>query len=280
LILSEGLRRGNAARAPAISKECWNGVSFRGRSRNVLDVEAAQGLRLQRVTKGTKHMATQMSDGLQTVCVSSSGFGARFAGQPIDVSDVVHRMDIEDQGQIVLNISGTDRTGIIEYVSRMTAECNVNILDSFTARLGEQHFGTFLIIDGEPSDIRRFHERLNDTKSDMVVGKLIFPAKLYTIRIEGDDRIGMLYDISRILTEHDINIATMGSRTLVTDIIGDVVHRRAFIHIRAEAPAEQLQAIDAIEREIRRIDPKWCIDIQEHSNGAAAIAESIGEPRL
>ncbi|HEV8003460.1 MAG TPA: hypothetical protein VGP63_26590 [Planctomycetaceae bacterium] len=225
-------------------------------------------------------MATQLSDGLQNVCASSSAFGVRFTDQPIKLSDVIYRLDVEDEGKILLSVSGTDRTGIIEYVSHMTADCNVNILSNFTTRLEDQYFGTFFIIDGEPSDIRRFQERWNDTKADIVIGKLICAAKLYTIRIEGNNRIGMLYDISRILKEHDINIATMGSRTEVIDIVGDEVHRRAFIHIRAEVPAEQVHSIDAIEREIRRIDPKWCIDIQEHSNGAAAIAESIGEPRL
>jgi glycine cleavage system regulatory protein len=191
-------------------------------------------------------------------------------------------MEFKDQGHIVLSISGTDRTGIIEYMSHMTADCNVNIISTFTTRLEDQYFGTFFVIEGEPTDIQRFRERVKSTRNDIVIGKLICPAKLYTMRIEGDNRIGMLYDISRILKEHDINIATMGCRTIPTEIIGDDVRRRAFIHFRIEVPAEQLHCIDSIEGEIRNIDPNWAIDIQEHtidSDEAAAIADSIGEPR-
>lgn len=182
-------------------------------------------------------------------------------------------MFVEEGGHLMqLFVSGTDRTGIILYVSRMACEGNVNILSCVTNRLEEQFSGTYFILEGDRSDIRRFHERLKQTESDSIPGKQILPEKLYDLRIEGTDRKGMLCDITGILNDHDVNIVTMGVRT-VEQFPDDfdfsngedrgLLPRRTFIHIRTEVPREQLQRLTELEERLRRVGPDWRLSVKE-----------------
>jgi glycine cleavage system regulatory protein len=186
-------------------------------------------------------------------------------------------MAVDEGGPLMLSVSGTDRTGMIAHIARQTKQCGVNIRSSVANRLEEQFAGTFFIIDGDRQNLERFRHEIKSTELEPIPGKQILPAKLFDIRVEGKDRVGMLYHVSAKLQDHDINIVAMGLRTIPQIPIDDeesdddpidedslmTSERQAFIHLRVEIPQEQLDFLGSLKSYLSGIDSSWQTSVRE-----------------
>ncbi len=192
----------------------------------------------------------------------------------LDRSGVVVRMTLDEGSDTILvSFSGEDRTGLINYFAQFARQCGLNIDSGFTMRLKQRFSGTQFVIEGNREQIMQFQKLLKQSESDLIPGKQIFPAKLFEIDLEGDDRIGLLSDITCLLKEHNVNVVTMGLDT--EEIIPDdyeigsdtelvPLPKRVFINLRCEVPLEQLQFLNELEEQLSPFfKPGWRIKIKE-----------------
>jgi predicted amino acid-binding ACT domain protein len=204
---------------------------------------------------------------------SSSG---KSRPQHLPISRPIHRFLVDEDGSVLMHVSGTDRTGIISHVTGQAQRFDLNILSWDTSRLQERFTGSFFVINGDREQLTGFRRELVRLESEPVSGKQVLPGKLYDVRMKCDDRIGLLHDISRCLTEHDINIVTMGLRTgydlpsdsddfdLSDEINNDRLRMRAFLHLRCEVPQEQLPRLPDVEQRLRDIRLTNWVSLREH----------------
>ncbi len=116
---------------------------------------------------------------------------------------------------IALSVYGEDKPGIIYGISEILAKNNVNIVDIEQTVL-QGMFVMFIV-----GDVEKCKVSLEDLERQLVergkeIGVKVHVApferkhgkkkKLYQITIIGKDRVGIVYDVTRILYNHGINI--------------------------------------------------------------------------
>jgi len=123
------------------------------------------------------------------------------------------------ENKFVLFVIGEDRPGIVASVSEVLYKNNFNIEDSSMTIL-ERHFAMILIISskvkyGIPLLKKKFKEvesRLNLSISVKRIASVLEREKIpiktepYIITLIGADRIGIVYKVTNLIAERNINI--------------------------------------------------------------------------
>ncbi len=123
----------------------------------------------------------------------------------------------------VINVSGRDRPGIIADISSVLARNNVNIIDIGHSVIHKM-FAMFMVVDLEGSSIsyRELESRLYGLKEvslNIELNKLVngleaecagsSPGNNYVLSILARDRVGIVYDVAKCLSEEDVNVLKM-----------------------------------------------------------------------
>lgn len=122
------------------------------------------------------------------------------------------------QMNVVFTVTGSDRPGVVEFVTRLLLDYEGNVEISKMARLG----GVFAMLLLVALPAERF-ERLQDIEEMLVshgfsvtwkpterwFGKRYPGWKPYQIEVQGADHEGIIHQVARYLSEHGINIETM-----------------------------------------------------------------------
>lgn len=151
--------------------------------------------------------------------------------------------------QYILSAVGSNRTGVVAEVSEAVFNAGGNIENSFMTLLGE-HFSLMLQVslpaEETPGKMREQCEALRRDKDlavhlfpvqgeGMTDGEKASAPPQYDIRVQGEDRPGVVYRLSRLLVSRGINILQMSTRVEGSPSERTLRHR---IRIRVEIPEE------------------------------------------
>ena len=118
---------------------------------------------------------------------------------------------------LVLTAVGGDRAGIVDELSRILLNVDLNIEDSRMSVLGGE-FAMILLLSGSASAVQSFQQQQNQLEDALQLKLLLKPTKArkaiqnkiaYNISVVGMDNPGIVHRITRFLSENDISIENL-----------------------------------------------------------------------
>jgi glycine cleavage system regulatory protein len=159
---------------------------------------------------------------------------------------------------LVLTVLGPDRTGLVEALADRIAASGGNWEASHLARLAGQFAGVVLVtVDRERVDALTIGVRSLDTRGLEVIVRPTEapPAPAGTrVRLEltGDDRPGIVRDVSRVLAERGVNVEELESRVTSAPMSGEPLFTAtALLHVPPQLALSDLRAgLEALAGEL------------------------------
>jgi glycine cleavage system regulatory protein len=164
---------------------------------------------------------------------------------------------------LVLTIIGADRTGLVEALAREIAAVGGNWEESRLVRLAGQFAGVLLVtIETSRTDELVSSLRKLDASGLQVsvrpTASAALPAESARFRLEvtGQDRPGIIRDVSRILASSGLNVEELESEVASAPMTGD---RMFTAHIVVRAPS-QAQLAD-VRTKLESLASELMVDI-------------------
>ena len=121
------------------------------------------------------------------------------------------------QKHLVMTLTGQDRVGIVEYITKLILKYNGNVESSRMARLGGE-FAVLMLVSVPTKNFEELREGMRDLRDEgyKVMTRQTergYSAKYagwmpYQVKVNGADHEGIIHHITRHLAEHGINIET------------------------------------------------------------------------
>ncbi|MBK9138986.1 MAG: ACT domain-containing protein [Verrucomicrobia bacterium] len=174
------------------------------------------------------------------------------------------------QVPVVMTVIGADRPGIVEAVARVVAEHGGNWLESRMCRLGGQFAG---ILRAQVPPDRR--PALCDALKAMAASGLTIvveedeaappapPSGLAVIELVGQDRPGIVREISAALARQRINV-----EELTTEVVSAPMSGEPLFKARATVTAPADADLAPLRRELEKIAADLQVDIAIHPKTA------------
>lgn len=122
------------------------------------------------------------------------------------------------QKHLVMTVTGPDRTGLVEHITKLLLEYQGNVEESRMARLGGE-FAMLMLVSVPEDKFEPVREsirslRNEDYKVTTRETERGYSAKFtgwmpYQVKVSGADHEGIIYQITRYLAERGINIESM-----------------------------------------------------------------------
>lgn len=132
---------------------------------------------------------------------------------------------------LVLTVLGSDRTGLVEALADRIAAAGGNWEASHMARLAGQFAGILLVtidrarVDGLVTSLRDLDERgLQVTARPSEVPAAPAGSRI-RLALTGDDRPGIVRDVSRVLAERGVNVEELASSVSSAPMSGEALFR-------------------------------------------------------
>jgi len=118
---------------------------------------------------------------------------------------------------LVITAIGEDRPGIVNELTEVLHNANLNIEDSRMSILGGE-FAIILLVSGNKTSLDSIIQQKDDLQSKLSLNLLIKPTTSktpqsdtdsYEINVEGMDNPGIVHKLARYLSQHGINIVNM-----------------------------------------------------------------------
>jgi glycine cleavage system regulatory protein len=159
---------------------------------------------------------------------------------------------------LVLTVLGPDRTGLVEALADRIAAVGGNWEASHMARLAGQFAGIVLVtVERDKVDALTIALRGLDTRGlDVVVRPSTPPPHAAGARIRlqltGDDRPGIVRDVSRVLAERGVNVEELESEVTSAPMTGDPLFKAsALLHVPPALTLSDLRAgLEALAGEL------------------------------
>jgi glycine cleavage system regulatory protein len=167
------------------------------------------------------------------------------------------------QNQLVMTIIGKDRTGLVESLARLIADSQGNWLESRMCRLGGE-FAGILRFQVPENNERKLLLALQDLNS----GGLSVtvrpdeadvspkPAKSACLSLMGHDRPGIIYQVSAVLANQNINVEELESECYSAPMSGEMIFKAT---ARLQIPESCVMA--DLHRELEAIGGELMVDI-------------------
>lgn len=165
---------------------------------------------------------------------------------------------------LVLTVIGPDRTGLVDALTRPIAEHGGNWLESRMARLGG-HFAGLVSVDVEAAQadaLRKALQALNlegmhiSVQTDQPAPKS-FSTSLIDVELVGQDRPGLLREITGVFARHQLNVEELSSEIAEAPQGGGKLFRaNATVSVPATAD------LDAVGDDLEKIAADLLVDIQ------------------
>jgi len=152
------------------------------------------------------------------------------------------------QPSLVMTVIGQDRPGLVESVARVVAQNGGNWLESRMSRLGGQFAGILRV------EVPTGHEqRLTDALHALNAEGLTVvvhsdravqtgPARLTILEIVGQDRPGIVNQITHALAEHRVNVEELETECASAAMSGETLFKaRAKLSIPESASAAEVR---------------------------------------
>jgi glycine cleavage system transcriptional repressor len=118
---------------------------------------------------------------------------------------------------LVVTAVGEDRAGIVDELSRILLNADLNIEDSRMSVLGGE-FAIILLISGSAGALQAFKEQQSNLEDALKLkfllkltdaGKAIKNKIAYKIKVVGMDNPGIVHRLTRFLSQHETNIEAL-----------------------------------------------------------------------
>lgn len=151
---------------------------------------------------------------------------------------------------LVMTVIGRDRPGLVESVATLVAEHGGNWLESRMSRLGGQFAGILRVQVPEQQQAALLQklERLNTTGLTVVVQRdeaepqQTVPNKLHVIDIVGQDRPGIVKQISAVLAKSGVNVEELETECASAAMSGETLFKaHATVGLPSHCDAAELR---------------------------------------
>ena len=165
---------------------------------------------------------------------------------------------------IVLTVVSEDRPGIVETLSELLAEHGGNWTESCMLSLAGQFAGILLAsVPDQKADA--FVEGLAKLKSGglQIVAQRSGPAQIvakereFTLDLVGQDRPGIVHDITQILATHQVNVQELETTCQSASMSGESLF---LAHARLLIPDEA--SVDELQDELEDLANELMVDIK------------------
>ena len=162
---------------------------------------------------------------------------------------------------LVMTIIGEDRPGLVDSVAALIVEHGGNWLESRMSRLGGQFAGILRVAvpeereDSLVSALRNLRTVTIVVQTDQakVEGAT---QTLWVLEIVGQDRPGIIREISRVLAQRHVNVESLETECASAAMSGEPVFKaRALVQIPASCNLEELR------RELEKIGHDLIVDV-------------------
>jgi len=151
------------------------------------------------------------------------------------------------QATLVMTVIGADRTGLVESVARLVAEHGGNWLESRMCRLGGEFAGIVRV--AVPASQRQALEVALGKLAGLTIvvhgdGPVSNAAQAVLVALEvvGQDRPGIVREITRALSAQDINVEELATECVSAPMSGETLFQaRAKILVPASVVLENLR---------------------------------------
>jgi glycine cleavage system regulatory protein len=167
---------------------------------------------------------------------------------------VFAREVITMRASIVLTVIGPDRPGIVELLSTTIAAHGGNWEQSRMARLAGQ-FAGILRVTVPQDHVTELHRALDGLAnhglrvvSEASAGHERDESRAYRLSLVGDDREGIVRELSRALAARRVNVEELDTYCESAPMSGEqLFHARALVHVPATLAIDDLQkALEAL----------------------------------
>jgi len=165
---------------------------------------------------------------------------------------------------IVLTVVSEDRPGIVETLSELLAEHGGNWTESSMLSLAGQFAGILLAsVPDQQADA--FVEGLAKLNSEglQIVAQRTGPAQIvakereFTLDLVGQDRPGIVHDITQILARHQVNVQELETTCQSASMSGESLF---LAHARLLIPDEA--SVDELQDELEDLANELMVDIK------------------
>ncbi len=127
-----------------------------------------------------------------------------------------------------LTVISKDRIGMVASISEVLYERDISIEDSVSTLLGNQFTMTLIISSKKNYGVLELKKAFARARKDLELSvslrriekeeiKTKEPENLYSISVYGEDRVGIVYFVSKAFAENDINILDLRTRLTKAD---------------------------------------------------------------
>lgn len=162
-----------------------------------------------------------------------------------------------------MTIIGADRPGLVESVASIVASHGGNWLESRMSRLGGQFAGILRVqVPGEQEAALEAALKALEVKGVSVVihsdkaGAAAAKADLRLLEIIGQDRPGIVQQITRALVSHGVNVEELETECVSAAMSGETLFKaKAKVHVPASAN------VGAIKAELEKIAADLIVEV-------------------
>ena len=144
---------------------------------------------------------------------------------------------------LVITAVGEDRPGIVDELTRIIFDADLNIEDSRMTVLGGE-FAIILLISGGAQALEKIQAEQTELEQALRLNLLIKPTRArqpvankipYSIKVIGMDHPGIVHRLARFLSEHNINIENLETDSYPAPHTGTTMFA---VEIIAEIPGD------------------------------------------
>ena len=166
---------------------------------------------------------------------------------------------------LLITSMGTDRVGIVEEISEWIFQNGGNIEESRMSRLGAE-FASLILVSGDSgleNRLEKTRDTFQDTHNLSVLIKPVHPSPptpktpllRYTLHATSLDHPGIVHQVTKLLRQRSINIASATTRTTLAPFSGTSVFH---FHMEIDIPAEV--SINKLRTELSELGEQDKID--------------------
>jgi len=174
------------------------------------------------------------------------------------LTDGGERGSFAPMATMILSVIGSDRPGLTQALARAVLSAGGNWLESHLSRLGGLYVGSVLV-ELEAGDIDRLRAAVADVDAQGLEVRIAPTVETTStvgetvgFSVVGQDRPGIVHQVTAVLSDLDANIETFETRLSVEPHSGaPLFHLDAVLRLPPQVDAETVQAaLEAISAEI------------------------------
>jgi glycine cleavage system regulatory protein len=164
---------------------------------------------------------------------------------------------------LVMTVMGKDRTGLVESLARLIADCGGNWLESRMCRLGGEFAGILRasVPEDKEKDLIRSLQELKSAGLTVTIQQdevLSFRGQTRTasLSLVGQDRPGIIYQLSAALAHQNINVEELETECSSAPMSGEMIFKAS---ARLQIP--ETCDVSELRKDLEEIGSELMVDV-------------------